>query len=100
MVTNDVDAIDVGSAGYALLLTPKARVVADMRLTRLAEATFLADAEPAAGDGLRRMLTRYRLASEGTIEACDERYGLIAGGGAKAGKLGVDAPRGPPPGAA
>jgi folate-binding protein YgfZ len=91
MVTNDVDAIDVGSAGYALLLTPKARVVADMRLTRLAEATFLADAEPAAGDGLRRMLTRYRLASKVTIEACDERYGLIAVAGPKAGMLVLDA---------
>ena len=78
MVTNDVDAIAVGSAAYALLLTPKARVVADMRLTRLGETTFLADADPAAATALRTVLTRYRLASKVAIEACDERFGIIA----------------------
>ena len=72
MVTNDVDAIAVGSAAYALLLTPKARVVADMRLTRLGETTFLADADPAAAAALRTVLTRYRLASKVAIEACDD----------------------------
>ncbi len=35
-----------------------------MRLTRLAETTFLADAEPAAATALRTVLTRYRLASK------------------------------------
>jgi aminomethyltransferase len=91
MVTNDVDAIAVGSAAYALLLTPKARVIADMRLTRLGPTTFLADAEPAAGQALRRLLTRYRLASKVTIEPCDGRYGLVAVAGPKAGMLVLDA---------
>ena len=84
MVTNDVDAIAVGSAAYALLLTPKARVVADMRLTRLAETTFLADADPAAAAALRTVLTRYRLGSKVAIEACDERYGIVAVAGPQA----------------
>ena len=84
MVTNDVDAIAVGSAAYALLLTPKARVVADMRLTRLAETTFLADSDPAAATALRTVLTRYRLGSKVTIEACDERYGIVAVAGPQA----------------
>ena len=91
MVTNDVDAIAVGSAAYALLLTPKARVVADMRLTRLAETTFLADADPAAATALRTVLTRYRLASKVTIEACDERFGIVAVAGPRAGMLVLDA---------
>ena len=78
MVTNDVDAIAVGSAAYALLLTPKARVVADMRLTRLGgdhvpgrrrpgrrgRAAHGADAVPAGlqgGDrGLRRAVRHRR----------------------------------------
>ena len=91
MVTNDVDAIATGSAGYALLLTPKARVVADMRLTRLGETTFLADADGAAATALRTVLTRYRLASKVTIEACDDRFGVLAVAGPKAAALLLDA---------
>ena len=91
MVTNDVDAIAPGSAAYALLLTPKARVVADMRLTRLGPTTFLADADPAAAAALRRLLTRYRLASKITIEPCDARFGLVAVAGPRAGMLVLDA---------
>jgi folate-binding protein YgfZ len=91
MVTNDVDAIAVGSAAYALLLTPKARVVADMRLTRLGETTFLADADLAAATALRTVLTRYRLASKVAIEACDERFGIIAVAGPEAAALLRDA---------
>ena len=91
MVTNDVDAIAPGSAAYALLLTPKARVVADMRLTRLGPTTFLADADPAAAVALRRLLTRYRLASKLTIEPCDGRFGLVAVAGPRAGMLVLDA---------
>jgi aminomethyltransferase len=91
MVTNDVDGIAVGSAGYALLLTPKARVVADMRLTRLADTTFLADADQAAATVLRKLLTRYRLASKVAIEACDERFGIVAVAGPNATALLADA---------
>ena len=91
MVTNDVDGIAVGSAGYALLLTPKARVVADMRLTRLGATTFLADADQAAAAALRTVLTRYRLASKVAIEACDDRYGIIAVAGPRAAALLGDA---------
>ncbi len=98
MVTNDVDGIAIGSAGYALLLTPKARVVADLRLTRLGETTFLADADPAAATALRTVLTRYRLASKVVIEACDERFGIIAVAGPQAGALLGDALGVAPPG--
>jgi aminomethyltransferase len=91
MVTNDVDAIQVGSAAYALLLTPKARVVADMRLTRLGDTTFLADADQAAAAALRTVLTRYRLGSKVAIEACDERFGIVAVAGPQAAQLVADA---------
>ena len=91
MVTNDVDGIAVGSAAYALLLTPKARVVADMRLTRLGATTFLADADQAAAAALRTVLTRYRLASKVAIEVCDDRFGIIAVAGPRAAALLGDA---------
>jgi aminomethyltransferase len=91
MVTNDVDAIAIDSAAYALLLTPKARVVADMRLTRLAETTFLADSDPGAATALRTVLTRYRLGSKLVIEACDDRFGIVAVAGPQAAALLRDA---------
>jgi folate-binding protein YgfZ len=78
MLTNDVAAIPVGSAGYGLLLTPKARVIADLRLTRLAEDAFVADSELAAADALRATLRRYRLGSRVSVEPAEERFGMIA----------------------
>ena len=77
IVTNDVEALAVDDAAYALLLTPKARIVADMRLVRLGDDTFLAECEPAAAGPLRALLTRYRLAARVTIEPVDEAYGTI-----------------------
>jgi hypothetical protein len=45
-----------------------------MRLTRLAETTFLADSDPAAATALRTVLTRYRLGSKLAIEAYCQAY--------------------------
>lgn len=68
MLSCDVAGIPPGDAHYALLLTPKAHVVADLRLRRVDETTLIADHDPAAADVLRRTLTRYRLASKLTID--------------------------------
>ena len=48
MVTQDVAGLGVGDARYALMLTPKARVVADLRLLRLTDEVLVADTEPEA----------------------------------------------------
>jgi folate-binding protein YgfZ len=101
MVTQDVAGIEVGSAAYALLLTPKARVVADLRLLRLAPDAFLADCEPSAGEPLRRTLRRYRMASKVEIQPADGQYAALTVAGPKAGVLLADAfgvlPRTEPP---
>jgi folate-binding protein YgfZ len=99
IVSNDVAGIAVGSAAYALLLTPKARVIADMRITRIGEDAFLIDAEPAAAEPLRATLTRYRLAARAAIEPAEETYGAIAVAGPRAADViraafGVDPPGG------
>jgi folate-binding protein YgfZ len=87
IVSNDIDGVEIGSATYALLLTPKARVIADMRITRLSEDGFLLDAEPAAAEQLRATLTRYRLAARATIAPAEDVYGAIAIAGPEAGPL-------------
>jgi folate-binding protein YgfZ len=90
VLSNDVTRIKVGDALYALVLTPKARIIADLRLTRIADDGFLADTEPAAAADLRATLTRYRIAARATIEPADDRFGAIAVAGPKAGMLLAD----------
>jgi aminomethyltransferase len=91
VVTNDVEAVAVDDAAYALLLTPKARIVADMRLVRLADDTFLAECEPPASGPLRAMLMRYRLAARIAIEPVDEAYATVGLIGPRAAGLAASA---------
>lgn len=69
LLTQDLNGLADGEARRALLLTPKAKVLADVRVTRLGDERLLLDLEPTAADGLIRQLTRYRLGSKVTIEA-------------------------------
>jgi tRNA-modifying protein YgfZ len=91
LVTNDAAGLRVGDAVYTLVLTPKARIIADMRLTRLAGDRFVADCEPQAQQALGSVLVRYRLASKVTIDAAHDQYGMLLVAGADAGMLLVDA---------
>jgi folate-binding protein YgfZ len=90
MVTQDVEGIAVGDARYALMLTPKARVLSDLRLLRLGAELLVADSEPEAAAGLRATLLRYRLGSRLTIEALDD-WACLAVAGPRAGMLLEDA---------
>jgi folate-binding protein YgfZ len=100
MVTQDVAGLGVGDARYALMLTPKARVVADLRLLRLTDEVLVADTEPGATAALRATLLRYRLGSRLTIEPLED-WACLAVAGPKAGMLLLDAfgvlPRVEPP---
>ena len=69
LLTQDLAGITDGESRRALLLTPKAKVLADLRVTRLGPERLLLDAEPAVLDELVKQLTRYRLGSKATIEA-------------------------------
>ena len=69
LLTQNLTGMSDGEARRALLLTPKAKVLADVRVTRLGDERLLLDLEPSAGDELVRQLTRYRLGSKVTIEA-------------------------------
>jgi tRNA-modifying protein YgfZ len=59
MLTNDVQAVPQGGGVYALLLTPKARVVADMEVFRVGEELVLA-CPPQAVDDVVETLVRSR----------------------------------------
>jgi folate-binding protein YgfZ len=58
MVTNDVSALLVGEGQYAAALTPKGKIVADLRIFALEDA-LLVDTSAAAAPGWKDMVRKY-----------------------------------------
>ncbi len=77
MVSNDVAALSVGGACDALLLTPKARVIAPLRIVRTHEDGFLLLTEPELGERVQRELLRFRFAAKAEIEL-EQRASYVA----------------------
>jgi folate-binding protein YgfZ len=68
MVSNDVEALAASEACDALLLTPKARIVAPLRVVRRADNDFLLSTEPELGESVRTTLLRARFAAKCEVE--------------------------------
>lgn len=79
MVSNDVEALGPGESCAALLLTPKARVIATMTVLRRREDDFLLLTEPQAGKRLARELVRARFAARCEIAPEEHRSLLLFG---------------------
>jgi folate-binding protein YgfZ len=79
MVSNEVEAMAVGESCEALLLTPKARIVAPLRAWRRADDDFLLLTEPDVGDRLARELVRARFAAKCEIAVEEHRSILVIG---------------------
>ena len=79
MVSNEVEALPVGAACEALLLTPKARIVAPMVVWRRADDAFLLLTEPEAGERLARELLRARFAAKCEIALEEHRSVVVLG---------------------
>src|SRR6266513_5206371 len=58
MVTNDVSALLPGEGQYAAALTPKGKIVADLRIFALDDA-LLIDTSAAAAPGWKEMVRKY-----------------------------------------
>jgi tRNA-modifying protein YgfZ len=82
MVSNDVEALAVGDACPALLLTAKARVIAPLVVLRRAEDDFLLLTEPGIGEVARGHLVRMRLRARCEIEPEEHDSVLVFGGSA------------------
>jgi folate-binding protein YgfZ len=79
MVSNDVEALEVGGSCEALLLTAKARIVAPLVVWRRAADDFLLLTEPEAGERLQRELLRARFAAKCAIEPEQHRSTVVLG---------------------
>ena len=77
LVSNDVAANDRCDA---LLLTPKARIIAPLRIVRRAPDDFLLLTEPELGDVVRAQLQRARFAARVEIEPEQHESWLVVGG--------------------
>ena len=77
LVSNDVAANDRCDA---LLLTPKARIIAPLRIVRRAPDDFLLLTEPELGDVVRAQLQRARFAAKVEIEPEQHESWLVVGG--------------------
>jgi folate-binding protein YgfZ len=82
MVSNDVEALAVGEACPALLLTAKARVIAPLVVLRRGDEDFLLLTEPGLGEAVRSHLVRMRLRARCEIEPERHEAVLVFGGDA------------------
>jgi folate-binding protein YgfZ len=73
MLSNDVTQASCD----ALLLTPKGRIVAPLRVIRRGEADFLLLTEPGLGETVRSALVRARFAAKAEIEPEEHRSVLV-----------------------
>jgi folate-binding protein YgfZ len=79
MVSNDVEKLAVGDACEALLLTPKARVIAPLVVLRRSPEDFLLLTEPGAGEPVRAALVRMRFAARCEIEPEEHTSSVVFG---------------------
>ena len=79
-VSNDVEALAVGEACDALLLTPKARIIAPLRVLRRGGDDFLLLTEPELGERVAAELTRMRFAAKCEIVSEQHESWLVLGG--------------------
>ena len=80
MVSNDVESLAAGEACPALLLTPKARVIAPLVVWRRGEEDFLLLTEPELGEAVLVLLRRMRLRARCEIEPEQHASVLVFGG--------------------
>jgi folate-binding protein YgfZ len=81
LVSNDVRGLAPWNACEALLLTPKARVLAPLVVWRRGPEDFLLLTEPGLGEVVRAALVRARFASKAEIEPEEHESWLVLGSG-------------------
>ena len=79
MLSNDVAALGAGDSCQALLLTPKARVVAPLRVLRRRDDDFLLVTESELGEVVRSHLLKSRFAARVDVESEEHDSHLVLG---------------------
>jgi folate-binding protein YgfZ len=77
-VTNDVSALESGEGCYALLLNPKGRILADLRILIRAPEEVVLESEPQAMETLLSELTRYKIGRQVQLSPGAEEFAVIS----------------------
>ena len=77
LITNDIESADATRAVYAAMLTPKGRMVADMRLLRNADGSVLIDLDRAALAGMLEHVKKYVPPMFARFEAHEPPHAVI-----------------------
>jgi tRNA-modifying protein YgfZ len=72
-VTNDVEALELGRGCYALLLNPKGRILADMRILMRSSEELWLDGDAYAMETVAANLQTYRIGRQVQISAAPDR---------------------------
>lgn len=80
MVSNDVEALGIGDACEALLLTAKARVIAPLVVLRRGVDDFLLLTDEGLGERVRSTLLRSRFAAKCDLESEAHSSAIVLGG--------------------
>jgi len=94
MLSNEVEALEPGEVRQALLLTPKGRIIAPLRVVRESRDAFLLITEADLAEPVASSLTRARFAAKCEISAAPLRGHLHLadpGGGIRVDDYGVEA---------
>jgi folate-binding protein YgfZ len=81
MVSNDVAALEPGESCDALLLTPKGRLIAPLRVWRRGAGDYLLLSEPELGEVIRSTLVRARFAAKCEIVPEEHTSAIVLGDG-------------------
>jgi len=76
-LSQDLTTLEVGDTSWSLLLQPQGKVDAWVRVTRVAEATFVLDVDAGFGEAVVARLTRFKLRTKATI-ALDPGWSFLA----------------------
>lgn len=79
MVSNDVAALEPGESCDALLLTPRGRLIAPLRIWRRSSDDYLLLSEPELGEAIRSNLVRARFAAKCEIEPEEHTSTIVLG---------------------
>jgi folate-binding protein YgfZ len=90
MVSNDVEALAIGETCEALLLTPKARVIAPLVVLRRGVDDYLLLTEPGLGERVRATLLRSRFAAKCEVELEAHSSAVVVGREAPPGGLSTE----------
>ena len=80
--SQDIGPLAVGDHTWSLLLAPDGKLVAVVRVTRLADDAYLLDADGGYGDAVAARLARFKLRTKVTITQLDWSCWAVRGDGA------------------